>query len=165
MHDGSNLGGVAMPKAGNFYILGGLRDTYSGGQYRYNFLSNLLTTNVGIAGLNKSGLHTYTSKLVNQHSTNSSPNAWLPSPYMFVQYGDSGPDGASAQNLHFCISLVGLRKLVLYPGNQLSLQTWMNSNSFEFGKAFSYLGGQWLVVKSSNQVMDLISLDPSEWGA
>jgi hypothetical protein len=84
---------------------------------------------------------------------------------MFVQYGDSGPDGASAQNLHFCISLVGLRKLVLYPGNQLSLQTWMNSNSFEFGKAFSYLGGQWLVVKSSNQVMDLISLDPSEWGA
>ncbi len=162
MHDG--LGGVANPEIGDFYIAGGVGGSYTGYSW-YAGIGAAFTSTVGITGLAKEGVHGYSYKKPQLERTYSPLSAWLPIPMVYMQYGASAPDGDSATRLHFSAMLPGIRKLILHPYNAASLNEFMNNNAFEYGKSFSYLGGQWVVFKALDDVVQVISLAPAEWGA
>jgi len=158
MKDGGLAGG------GGFFISGGARGGYSDVVYGYpSFDTGLLTSNVDIVGLSKSAAHDYTYSGYVFGKTYSSLSAWLPVPIIFMQYGPSAPDGNSFSRLYFSVVLPAMRKLLLHPYNFASLNAFMTSNSFEYGKPFFYQGGNWVLFKSIDAVVDVFSLDPSEW--
>jgi hypothetical protein len=161
MHDGN---GLLNPVAGNFYIAGGMPSGYTRTVWWGGFQPNLISSYVDIIGLTKAQVHFYTYREPSPQNTVSPLSAWLPIPYVYMQYGPSGPDGAASDRLHFSVALPSCRSLLLRPKNVTSLNAFMVSNGFEYGKAFSYQGNEWVVVKEVTDVVQVFSLAPSEWG-
>lgn len=164
MHDG--FGGVLSPDSGNFYIAGGYMGDYDDDAYNYGVQTDLLTSIQDILGIEKSDSHGYSYKSLSDAiaKTYSSLSAWLPAPIIYHQYGPSSLDGNSSSRLHFAVALPAIRRLLLCPYNISTLNSFMTSNGFEYGKSFTYQGSDWVAFKSYDDIVNVISLDPDEWG-
>lgn len=155
---------VTAPSSGNFYVAGG------GISSSYSFSKNdglptgVLTSTVDILGIAKGSAHSSIYKRPNVQVTDSQLSAWLPAPVIYCQYGSSAPDGSSSENLYFSVAIPALRKLLLRAGDISGFNDFMVSNGFEYGKEFTLYGEQWVVFKSADDVVSVVSLAASEWG-
>ena len=159
--------GVLTPDFGNFCVFGGVNADYNDSTYGLGFRSNLLTVIQDIIGLGKKAAHSYIYKSFGGsiESTYSQLSAWLPVPIIYNQYGPSSPDGNSSGRVHFAASLPAIRKLLLCPYDIPTLNSFMVSNGFEYGEPFTYQGTDWVAFKAYDAVVNIVSLDPAEWGA
>lgn len=165
MHDGLGLGGVAAPLAGNFWIMGGVPvASYAGYVSSYSFKNTLLTSNMGLTGLAKQGVHKSTGVVGQAIGTKAGLNAWAPMPYIYTTYGDSAPDGVTSYFPYHSATVVGLRQLLMRPYDIPALNSWMKNNNWQYGIPFLYFGSMWLIVKSSQFIADVVCLDVAEWG-
>jgi hypothetical protein len=162
MHGGS--GGVTNPTNGNFYLAGGGQSSYANSAWYAEF-GGVVSSFVDIIGLAKTKEHTFKYSKPAFSKTYSPLSAWLPIPFIYMQYGPSSPDGDASSRLHFAIALPSIRKLLLHPYGTVDLNTFMTSNSFQYGKSFSYQGGGWVAIKAPDDIVQMFSLAPAEWGA
>ncbi len=162
MHDG---GDVYNPDVNNFYMAGGDSGSYASFVQHIGFQSDIFTSLVDIIGLSKSVAHAYSYKAANTENTYSPLSAWLPVPIIYNQYGSSAPDGDASTRMHFAAALTGFRKLLLRPYDTSTLNDFMTDNGFEYGKSFNYQGADWVVFKSYDNVLNVVSLAAAEWGA
>jgi hypothetical protein len=153
------------PIQGDFYIAGGGSGSYTSVSQNRGFVSNLLTSNIDILGISKADSHNYKYVPYTVEKTYSPLSAWLPFPLVYNQYGPSAPDGNASSRLYFSAALPAVKKLLLCPYNFSTLNDFMMSNSFEYGKEFTYLSSQWVVFKAVDDIVNVVSLDPAEWGA
>lgn len=165
MLDGLNLGGVAAPLAGNFYITHGVYSSgYNVERSNYSVHDRGMTCGADMVGLAKQDSHISSLLKVTQVLTYSKLTAWLPMPFVYYQYGVSGPEGSSSYHKSHAVTVVGLKKLDLAPYTGSYLKDFMNDRGWDYGVPFTLGGSQWLVVKSAHFVLDVICLDAAEWG-
>tara|TARA_B110000211_G_scaffold15953_1_gene16699 strand:+ start:30563 stop:31603 length:1041 start_codon:yes stop_codon:yes gene_type:complete len=162
MHDGR--GGIDSPGAGNFYIVGGASGRYAANAW-YDSFKDVLTSIVDVIGLAKVEAHSFSYNKPAFEKTYSALSAWLPVPYVYMQYGPSGPDGVSSNHMYFAVALPSIRKLFLQPFDAATLNTFMLDNGFDYAKPFTYQGESWVVIKSVDDVVQVFGLAASEWGA
>lgn len=162
MHDGR--GGVVNPGVGNFYIAGGAVGAYAASVW-YNDFGAGVTSIVDIIGLTKAEAHSFSYKKPTFEKTYSPLSAWLPVPFVYMQYGPSSPDGDAANRLHFSVALPSIRKLLLHPYDPSALNTFMTGNGFDYGKSFTYQGANWVAIKAVDDIVQVFSLEAAEWGA
>lgn len=165
MHDG--FGGVLAPESGNFYIAGGSKGDYGDNSSNAGMGRDLLTSLQNILGNEKLAYHGYSYKILSDIivKTYSALSAWLPAPIIYHQYGPSSPNGNSSNHLHFAAALPAVRKLLLCPYDIATLNSFMTSNGFEYGKSFTYQGADWVGFRTADDIVSVISLDSAEWGA
>lgn len=163
MHDG--FGGVLAPDSGNFYIAGGSKGDYDSYSGNTGMQSDLLTSIQGVTGLVKSGDHEYTYSNPNLIEAYNPINAWLPINVFYTVSGESNPINANVGRRTIAAIVPSYRKLLLNISSVISRKDFMIDNSFEYGVQLAYHGNYWILCKAYDDILDVFSLDPSDWGA
>jgi hypothetical protein len=163
MHDG--FGGVSSPADGNFYVAGGANGGYGSELNTFpGFKETLLTSIQDIVGIAKVEPHNYMFNAPVYYESFSHLDVWAPAPVLCMQWGPSGPLGNRKERLYMGVVLPAIKRLLVNFLDYNSMNIFMRTRDFNYGKRFTYSNNDWVVFKDRTDVCTVVNLDSAEWG-